>query len=182
VSSNRIGQREAIIKRYARSRKTRNSNYFFLATAILICLLSTEPVLGDVPSIQNIRTVTEGEKVVIIVEIRHNDPSSTHYVDIVDIDIDYPPPVHAALLRDIKVSRQTEATFTYQRVIDADPRYEAIAVRARCSTHGWSEWVDMEGQPEPAFYETPLGMAVIGGSIIAFVVVVLAVLKRSGRL
>jgi len=75
---------------------------------------------------------------------------------------------------------QTTTTFTYTHNI-GNVEYETVRVRAHCTDHGWSPWANSKALPEPSFIETPLGMVTIAGTVVAAVIIVFAVLKKTRR-
>lgn len=153
----------------------RNLKYVFTVAVLLIFIASTTIVLADVPTVLDIEATKEGDNTVLEIEIRHSDPTSTHYIDVIEVE------VNERLDRVDGLDPQTTTIFTYNHDIGT-VEYEAVRVRAHCNLHGWSSWTAMGAPPEPPFLETPLGLATVGGAIAAVVVVVLVVLKMSGKI
>lgn len=145
-----------------------------LILLFLLSLCSTAVLLADVPTVLEIEATMEGGDTVLDLEIRHSSPSSTHYVDMIEVEI------NERLDRLTDIEPQTSTTFTYGHNIGT-VGYETIRARAHCTVHGWSAWVHMDAQPEPPFIETPIGMATVAGAVVAVVVAVFLVLKKIGK-
>jgi hypothetical protein len=59
------------------------------AVALLLsCPLPIMMVFADVPSILELKRETRGSETVLLIRVRHNSPSSNHYVDTIDVEID----------------------------------------------------------------------------------------------
>lgn len=150
--------------------------YVCVTVMILLFISSTMLVSADVPTVQNVKATKEGEDTVLDIEIRHSSPSSTHYIDIIEIEI------NERLDRVTDLEPQTSTTFTYKYSIGT-VKYETIRLRAHCTLHGWSSWTKLgEELPETPFIETPLGIASVIGGIIVVVAVLFIVLRKSGKI
>ena len=91
---------------------------------------------ADVPSVLQIGVV--GDKT--IAEIRHNAPSSSHFVETVEVRI-------GDNVYEIDLDPQTETVFEVDILFD-DVDLTYFEVRAKCITHGWSNWTSF-GVEEP---------------------------------
>ena len=91
-------------------------------------MLSVTIVRADVPSVLQINVV-EGK---IIVEIRHSSPSNSHFVETVEVRID-------GEVYEIDLDPQTETVFEVEIELD-DVNLAYFEVRAKCISHGWSNW------------------------------------------
>ncbi len=105
---------------------------FFFLTSILTVTIAR----ADVPSVIQINVV-EGK---IMVEIRHSSPSSSHYVETVEVRVD-------GEVYEIDLEPQTETVFEVEVELD-DVGLTFIEVRAKCISHGWSNWASY-GVEEP---------------------------------
>jgi desulfoferrodoxin (superoxide reductase-like protein) len=108
----------------------------------------------------------EGGKTLLQVEVRHNSPSMSHYVDIIEFDIN--GEVHRAT--DLRPQSDRVFTYTYEL---GDVEASNIKVRAHCNFHGWSSWTFEEKEEEgegggiPGFpYESVLLGVLLGGLIL----------------
>lgn len=99
-------------------------------------LLSVTIVRADVPSVLQI-DVVDGK---IIAEIRHSSPSSSHYVETVEVRID-------DNVYKINLDPQSEVVFEVEVLLD-DVDLTYFEVRAKCISHGWSNWASY-GVEEP---------------------------------
>lgn len=143
---------------------------------ILFFISSTTLVSADVPTVQNVKAMKEGEDTILDIEIRHSSPSSTHYIDIIEIEI------NERLDRVTDLEPQTSTTFTYKHNIGT-VKYENIRARAHCTVHGWSSWTKLgEEQPETPFIETSLGIASVIGGVIVVVAAIFIVLRKGGKI
>ncbi len=87
-------------------------------------------VYGDVPVVLNLNTVARGGETVLVIEVRHNSPNPTHYVDLVTVmlgDSSY----------QIDLDSQNEAVFTVEYVLGST---ESVRARAHCTLHSWGQW------------------------------------------
>jgi len=128
-------------------------------------------VFGDVPTVIKIEALKEGGKTIFEIEIRHSSPSSSHYVDVIEVE------VNERLDRVTDLEPQTSTTFMYKHDIGS-VQYGNIRVRVHCNIHGWSGWESLDGEPEKPFFETPLGVVTMAGVIGVIVIVLLIVMRR----
>ena len=96
-------------------------------------------VAADVPvivSIENVSNVALGfgpATVIIKVTISLSKPSSSHYVDLVQVDI-------GGTVRDYPLKPQSSNPFTVSLTLGQYGPPQIVNVRAHCSTGGWSDW------------------------------------------
>ena len=103
-------------------------------------LFPTVTVIANVPTVIELQLETRGEETVLIIQARHSSPSQSHYVDIVEVDID-------GAVEELEMDPQSGTTFTVEHAVD--PRAVDIRARAHCTTHGWSLWESLEAE-EPS--------------------------------
>jgi desulfoferrodoxin (superoxide reductase-like protein) len=104
-----------------------------LLLALLACAFSSTTVgYADVPTVQSLRVETRGSQTVLVMEVRHAQPSSTHYIDTVEVQVG-----DATIVMN-NLGSQTDAVFTVERVLESSSG--AIRARAHCNLHGWSQW------------------------------------------
>ena len=106
---------------------------------ILSLSLSLINVFADVPSVTELMIDMNGD--LLTIDIRHSSPSSSHYVDEIQVDIDGNVSVY-------DLTEQSSNTFNVNVTVDTDGASE-IMVRAHCNVHGWSTWSILEGDEEP---------------------------------
>ena len=118
--------------------KVRKNAFFtlFAVSFLLISILSVNIVKADVPSVLQINVV-EGK---IIAEIRHSSPSSSHYVETIEVRI-------GSDVYKIDLDPQSETVFEVEVLLD-DVELTYFEMRAKCTTHGWSSWAS-NGVEEP---------------------------------
>lgn len=105
----------------------------------LTCIQSVSVAFADVPAVVGITREQEGNATLLVIQIRHNSPSSNHYIDAIEIDVD------GKVDEKTDVERpQSSATFSVKYAVAAAAK--TIQVRAHCNIHGWSSWVG-EGNP-----------------------------------
>lgn len=108
----------------------------FTLSFLLASLLSVTVVKADVPSVIQINVV--GDK--IVAEIRHASPSSSHYVETVEVRI-------GGVVHKIDLDPQSDVVFEVDILLD-DVDLTYFEVRAKCISHGWSNWASY-GVEEP---------------------------------
>jgi desulfoferrodoxin (superoxide reductase-like protein) len=140
----------------------------------VLSIFSATTVLADVPNIRNLKTTKDGTDTILEIEVRHGGPTNSHYIDIIEVE------VNERLDRIDDLDPQTTTIFTYRHNI-GNTQYDSIRVRVRCNLHGWSSWANIDAVPEPPFYETPVGIATIGGSIV-LVILILFILRKQGKI
>ena len=132
------------------------------AVALLLsCPLLIMMVFADVPSILELKRETRGSETVLLIRVRHSSPSSNHFVDTIDVEID------GKVEKITGLGPQTEISFNVEYKLGAG----SVNVRARayCIVHGWSQWASeaKDGQPSgggiPSFpYESIIIGLVVG--------------------
>lgn len=143
-----------------------------LLIVLCVSVFSINSVFADVPSVLTITVEQEGTTSTITVEIRHADPSSGHYIDIIEIE------VNERLDRISDLNPQTATVFSYQHNV-GDTFFENLRVRVHCNIHGWSGW-KAEGTTDSTtpFYATPIGIAAIFGIVVVVIVAVVGLRRR----
>ncbi len=152
----------------------KNASCLSIVILFMISVSSATIVLADVPDVQNIEAVKKDSNTDLEIEVRHGSPSNSHFIDVIEVE------VNERLDRIDNLDPQTSTIFTYTHDI-GNTQYESIRVRVHCNLHGWSSWVNIDAAAEPQFYETPLGMATIGGSVV-LAILILFILRRQGKL
>ncbi|UCH02069.1 MAG: hypothetical protein JSV20_09725 [Candidatus Bathyarchaeota archaeon] len=109
--------------------------------ASLLVLTPIKPVSADTPVIIQINVSTDQDNTLLTIEIKHNNPTSSHYVNRIDVEIDNDVQSITGL------DPQTQTQFTYTYDLGA-LEYETIRVRAHCNVHGWSSWATHGEQPQ----------------------------------
>jgi desulfoferrodoxin (superoxide reductase-like protein) len=139
---------------------------------VLLIFFLVPTVQADVPKVQQVSVTIEAGNNIINLEILHNSPSSSHYIDIIEIEIN-------ERLDRVNLTSQTSTVFTYKHDI-GDAQSENIRVRVHCNNHGWSSWKTLdEEQTGTSFFESPLGLSLVTGGIIAVVAIILIFRRKS---
>jgi hypothetical protein len=120
----------------------------FTFLIILSLLFPLYIVSGDVPSILEIDATIGKDETSLMVEVRHSSPTSSHFVDSIEIRID--DGVEKVF------SQEPQSSTSFSIEITLDSSVEKIEVRAHCTTHGWSKWATFtEEEPKK---EEPRGI------------------------
>jgi len=104
-----------------------------------ICLafyLVVAPVLAGVPSVLEAKMLEEDGELVLSLEMRHNSPSSMHYVDTVEVVID------GGTTRTYELASQSSTVFVVNITLGVFEASE-VEVRVNCNLHGWSSMVNV---------------------------------------
>jgi len=99
---------------------------------ISACLPSIVRVYADVPSVLELTVEEEGTDFFLTLEIRHGSPSTNHYVDVIEIEIDG----KVEKVDDLEPQKSTIFTYKYNL---GKTQPKKIKVRAHCNVHGWSQ-------------------------------------------
>ncbi|MGD2142129.1 MAG: hypothetical protein PVH79_01460 [Candidatus Bathyarchaeota archaeon] len=106
-----------------------------LMAFLIICLIPALIAYADVPTVVELELETRGEDSVLIIQVRHSSPSGTHYVDVVEVEVD-------ETVEKLELDPQSTTTFDIEHSVDAD--VVEIRTRAHCTNHGWSRWKSLE--------------------------------------
>jgi desulfoferrodoxin (superoxide reductase-like protein) len=105
----------------------------------LSCLTPLAVVRGDVPTVISVEEVRRGDDNVLVIEIRHSSPSSSHYVDSFEVEVGE----EVYTMEDL--GGQSTTVFTVEHVLGS-PEAD-VRVRAHCNIHGWSQWAQLGEKP-----------------------------------
>jgi len=99
------------------------------------------PVYADVPSILSVEPWTSGTETILNITVRHLGPTSNHYINTVQVEID-------GVVNDLNLDPQTTDPFTVQYNMGELNSEPSIRVRAHCIVHGYGSWSTPETIPE----------------------------------
>ena len=99
-------------------------------------------VFADVPDVLDIEFWISGNETILNITIRHASPTASHYVDVVEVDID--GAVHNVPF----IPSQSTITFVVQFNMGEITGVPMVKVRAHCNFHGWSTWSEPIEVPE----------------------------------
>jgi hypothetical protein len=109
-----------------------------LAVVCLMVVSTTMFLVGiaaaDIPTVPQIQNISQGSAGRLRLQIRHASPSSTHYVDIIEVEIG------GGLTRQFNQQPQSSNPFTLELDIGQIQGNPSIRARARCNLHGWGDW------------------------------------------
>lgn len=120
-------------------------------------------VSGDVPNVLEINATVGKDETMLIVEVRHSSPSSSHFVDSIEIRLD------DGVEKVFSQEPQSSTRFTIE--LKLDESVEKIDVRVHCTAHGWSKWATFTEGPveqEPSGIPGFPYISVILGLFISF--------------
>lgn len=102
-------------------------------------------VYGNVPSVLEIDSTADKLNTVLILDVSHSSPSSSHYVDSVEVKVDDGDKVI------YNQDPQSSTRFSVEIALE-DTSPTKVEVRSHCTNHGWSVWkvLKLEAEePEP---------------------------------
>ncbi len=105
----------------------------------LSCLAPSVVTYANVPTVLSLEVVERGDDDVLVIEISHSSPSSSHYIDSVEVEVGD----QVYTIEDL--GGQSTTVFTVEHVLDS-PSGD-VRVRARCNVHGWSQWMGLGEEP-----------------------------------
>ena len=112
---------------------------FLILTAI--ASFQIQPVLSDVPSVLNIEPWTSGTETILNITVRHSFPTTSHYVNHVEVEID-------ENVNDVDFIPQSTVTFVVQYNMEEVADTSTVEARANCNLYGWSSWSETIVVPE----------------------------------
>jgi hypothetical protein len=101
---------------------------------LMVILVSLLPVIisyANVPSMLNIKIEISGDSTILLLEVAHSNPTSTHFVNVVEVELGDEE-------LSLTLEPQTSGSFTVEVEVDSIP--ETLRARSKCTTHGWSQW------------------------------------------
>ena len=112
-----------------------------LALTVLLLSMVTTPVSADTPAVLEIEISTDADTTELTITVRHNNPTSSHYVNRIDVEVD------DDVQRVTILEAQTSTQFTITHDL-GQSEYQRVRVRANCNIHGWSSWKTLGEQPQ----------------------------------
>lgn len=142
------------------------SVFLFLATISIMIFSSTvNTVRADVPSVLQIENISQDSTGKIKLQISHATPSTNHYVDLAEVDVNGQVTRHDR-------EPQSSDPFTLELNLGQIQGKPTVKARAHCNMHGWSSWSD--GILVPEFSQ-------VGLTVLAALVATLFVLRRTWK-
>jgi len=124
---------------------TRKRNLVIIFMYILLLSSFGKFLFADVPSIEEI-IADVNEEVVLSLKIKHSSPSSNHFIDKIQVDVDDNIYV-------FNFTMQSLTEFLVNVTVDV-AEANVIQVRAHCNLHGWSTWKILKNNGEEPTDET----------------------------
>jgi desulfoferrodoxin (superoxide reductase-like protein) len=121
---------------------------------VLSCLTPLTVTHANVPTVLSLDEVRRGDDDVLIIEVSHESPSSSHYIDSVEVEVDG----EVFTIEDL--GAQSSTVFTVEHILESSGT--GIRVRAHCNLHGWSQWTQLgeettdQGGGIPGFSYAPM--------------------------
>ena len=137
----------------------------FLGLLLVLSYLAPSVVTyANVPTVLSLEIVERGDDDVLVIEVSHSSPSSTHYIDSVEVE------VGDQVYNIEDMGGQSSTIFTVELVLESPG--EAVRVRAHCNLHGWSQWTQVGEEPTDEGGGIPgFGYAAIFLGLTAYIVV-----------
>ncbi len=120
--------------------KTRGKKGAFLIFFLAFMAINTfqiRVVFADVPSVLGIKQWASGTDTILNITVRHSSPTSSHYVNEVEVDLD-------GTVHDINLTSQSTVTFVVQSNMGEIAEEPTVRARAYCTIHRWSSWSNSE--------------------------------------
>ena len=114
----------------------------FLLVLGIASAIKISAVFADVPDVLGIEFWISGTETIPNITIRHASPTASHYVDVVEVDID--GAVHNVPF----IPSQSTTTFVVQFNMGEITGVPMVKARAHCNFHGWSTWSEPIEVPE----------------------------------
>ncbi len=135
----------------------------FLIFCVMISVVSfgfqTNPAYADVPDVLSTEPWTSGTVTFLNITVRHASPTSSHYVNRVEIDVD-------GTVKNVELTPpQVAPAFVLQYDMGEVTAMPTVQARAHCNIHGWSGWSDPIVVPEFSIVLLPIVLAVVSIAI-----------------
>jgi desulfoferrodoxin (superoxide reductase-like protein) len=106
---------------------------------VLSCLIPLTVIYANVPTVLSLEEVRRGDDDVLIIEVSHSSPSSSHYIDSFEVEVGE----EVFTIEDL--DEQSSTVFTVEHILESSG--PGIRVRAHCNLHGWSQWTQLGEEP-----------------------------------
>ena len=129
-------------------------------------------VSADVPSVLSIEPWTIGNESFLNITVTHSSPTSSHYVNVVEVDIN-------GSIQTVPLTPQSTTTFVVQYELAGVTDELTVQARAHCNLHGWSGWSGST-QGDGNLPLPPIIAVVAAVSIIIVVLLLLRLRNKKG--
>jgi desulfoferrodoxin (superoxide reductase-like protein) len=114
----------------------KTGSIFVLGLLLVLSWLTPLAVIcANVPTVVSLEEARRGDDDVLIIEVSHSSPSSSHYIDSVEVEIGE----EVFTIEDL--GEQSGTVFTVEHVVESSDT--DIRARAHCNLHGWSQWTQL---------------------------------------
>ena len=96
---------------------------------------------ANVPTVVQVENISQGSIGKIRLQISHANPSSSHYVDLVEVDVN-------GQVTQFNQQPQNTDPFTLELDLGQVQGTPNVRARVHCNTHGWSDWSNQVPVPE----------------------------------
>jgi len=123
------------------------SRRFFLKSAPLAAVSAValsgfvERAEANVPTVLQVENISQDSNGRINLQISHANPSSNHYVDLVEVDVN-------GQVKQFPQQPQSSDPFTVELELGQVQGTPNVRARAHCIIHGWSDWSNQVTVPE----------------------------------
>ena len=147
---------------YARKvRERRHLGVLLFALVSVVVLGNVVKIaVADVPDVLQVEDISQGSTGRIRLQVRHLNPSGTHYVDTIEVDID-------GQIKKFTLQAQSTNPFTVESDLGQFQGRPNVKARAHCTLHGWGPWSNQIQIPEFAEVGTTLLLAMAASLLIA---------------
>ncbi len=133
----------------------------FLASFSLLTVFSMIPMANaNVPSVLQINNISQGSSGRISLQISHSSPSPSHYVDMVEVDVN-------GQVKQFSLQPQTSDPFTIELDLGQLQGTANVRARAHCTIHGWGNWSNQIAVPEFSELGATIVLALAGCLLVA---------------
>ena len=126
---------------------------------VLIPFTLPAPVNADVPTLLNIEPWISGTETILNITVRHSAPTSSHYIDIIQVDVD-------GTVNNVNLNSQSMNPFIVQYNVGELISEPSLRIRAHCNLHGWGGWSTSQIIPELSFSHLIIVLAVLSIALI----------------
>jgi desulfoferrodoxin (superoxide reductase-like protein) len=115
------------------------SIFVFGLLLVLSWLTPLAVIHANVPTVLSLEEERRGDDDVLIIEVSHSSPSSSHYIDSIEVEIGE----EVFTIEDL--GEQSSTVLTVEHILESSGK--GIRVRAHCNLHGWSRWTELGEEP-----------------------------------
>ncbi len=133
----------------------------FLAL-LIIASFQIKLVLADVPNVESVEPWTSGTDTILNITVRHSSPTTSHYVNKVEVDVD-------GSIQNIDLPStpiQSAPTFVVQFNMGELTTTPTVKAKANCNLHGPGDWSNPVEVPEFSPIHLLLVLAIVSSAVL----------------